>query len=763
MKKVGIVTFYHNSSNYGGNFQAYALCKFLNKNNIPAEQIAFTYKRAKNSEPMVHKLKRKGFSGVVKQFSNKIDTALHRKKIAEIRRTRSQVFSNFQNTLIPHCDTVYSYKNISECKNDYDIFITGSDQVFNGYDDIFFLGFPDKNKRLIAYAASNAKGLWTEEEQKKIKPLINRFSAISVRDSLTLESVNCVADVSAVQTLDPTLLLDKTDWDEIKKNINICNKYLLCYFLGDNPHSRTAAAAYAKKHDLEIINIPMNRSGVSPADKNFGRALYDISPEQFISLIENAECIFTDSFHCIIFSHIYQKQYYVFNRNKKGEMNSRITDITALFGTEKHFIKNSKIVNPDYLDSLGRIDYTSENTKLNDMRKFSEKFLLDNTAGVDDGEILQKISGCTGCHACYSVCPKDSISMVPDNEGFLRPVIDPSLCIGCRRCEKVCPILNKYEKTDIGSAFACINRNRDTRLQSSSGGIFTLLAEYVIKKGGIVFGAAFNSVLEVVHTAVDNVENIAKLRGSKYIQSTIGDTYKECKMYLESGRTVLFTGTPCQIGGLLSYLGRDYKNLITQDIICHGVPSADLWHEYLNSLKIKPADSADINFRNKNHGWKNYGLSIPLENGTELLQGAKDNPFLKAFQNNLSLRKSCYGCHFKHKARQSDITLADFWGIRFVAEDMNDDKGTSLVITNSQKGKDIFDEIKSETVWRKVDFETAIAFNQSMFTSSPRPENREAFFEAVKTSNFENATKKYLPGKAKTFCIKVIRRIKRIV
>lgn len=762
MKKIGIVTFYHNSTNFGGNFQAFALCKFLNKNGFDAEQIAFTYKRGKSSESLAHALARKGVSNLAGQLFGKVNRLAHRRELNDIRRKKAAAFERFLSN-IPHSDAVYNYKTIAEANERYDVFITGSDQVWNSFDDILFLDFAFDGAQKISYAASNAKGYWSDYEKDNIKRCLSKFDAVSVRDDATKRSVESTADVSAELVADPTLLLDKSDWDAVKAEIKIDGNYMLCYFLGDNSASRRAASEYAKNHNLKIINIPMNSGGISKADKNFGKALYDVSPEQFISLIENANCIFTDSFHCVIFAHTYKKQYFIFNRSSNGEMSSRITALTELFGTENRFIDDHKKAKKDYIENLGCIDYETENEGLKSLVEASKQFLLNNIRTTDKGITLCDKTSCSGCHACFSICPTNSISMIADGDGFLHPEIDEKSCIKCGKCERACPILSRYPERDIGKAFACINDNDDIRFNSSSGGIFTLLAEKIISGGGVVFGAAFDERFSVKHIAVDNIADLKKLRGSKYVQSVIGDTYKQCKAYLEDGKTVLFTGTPCQIGGLISYLGKDYGNLITQDIICHGVPSPDLWKRYLDTLSPKPVSADNINFRNKQTGWANYSIYIPLENGEHIIQNARENPFTKAFHNNLSLRKSCYGCHFKHKSRQSDITLADFWGIKFVLPDMNDNNGTSLVFVNSKPGAELLESVRNNMRVKEVDFNTAVSYNTSMHCSSPRPENREAFFECVHTQGFDAATKKYLPSKTKAFCIKIIRRIKRFI
>lgn len=344
---------------------------------------------------------------------------------------------------------------------------------------------------------------------------------------------------------------------------------------------------------------------------------------------------------------------------------------------------------------------------------------------------ITDVSKCSGCHSCVAVCPKNCIDMIVDSEGFLYPKVNSSLCINCGLCEKACPIINSFDRNDNPSAFAAVNKNDKIRLRSSSGGIFTLLAENVLEKGGVVFGAAFaDDFKEVVHIAVTDKEHLYKLRGSKYLQSKIGDTYKQAQDYLNKGVCVYFSGTPCQIAGLYSYLGKEYQNLYTQDLICHGVPSPLVWKRYLE-LREQGARSraSNVFFRQKNNSWKNYDLCIEFENGTKYEKCGSQDIFMRGFLSNLYLRPSCYVCGFKSVNRCADITLADFWGVQNILPKIDDDKGTSLVIVHSQKGMGLLKQIQSDIVIEETDLDLAVKHNPSMIYSSNLNYKREKFFK----------------------------------
>jgi len=354
---------------------------------------------------------------------------------------------------------------------------------------------------------------------------------------------------------------------------------------------------------------------------------------------------------------------------------------------------------------------------------------------------------CTGCMACKNACPKNAIIIEEDSlSGFLYPKTDKELCINCNICTKVCPIKNKLsENPNEIKVYACKNKNDEIRMKSSSGGIFTLIANYILEQNGIVFGAGFNENFEVIHTWTDSEEGLEKFRGSKYLQSQIGNAYQEVKSFLLEGRKVLFTGTPCQVEGLLSYLRKDYENLYTQDIICHGVPSPKVWRKFLEyKKKIHNEVPLKINFRKKEiAGWNSYHTSFTYSHFEENTHHADDS-YMKFFLRNFDLRDTCYDCNFKKLKRKSDITVADFWGINNVRPEINDEKGTSSVLINSEKGKELFENIKNDIVYTKEHINSIIENNPCICKSTYYNGKREDFFEDLDKEPFENLIDKYL-------------------
>lgn len=379
---------------------------------------------------------------------------------------------------------------------------------------------------------------------------------------------------------------------------------------------------------------------------------------------------------------------------------------------------------------------------------------------------IEKKVECSGCHACYSVCPTNCIIMENDKEGFFYPKVLKDNCINCGLCEKVCPILNKkktnndIEKLVYPKAYACYNLDNQVRKNSSSGGLFFLLAGQIIQRGGIVYGATFNKEMEVCHIGVEKIEELHSLQGAKYVQSRIGDIYVKIKDQLNKGRLVYFSGTPCQIDGLLFFLRRKYNNLFCQDLICHGVPSPQIWKKYLNYRNMnfrKPPTK--INFRDKKNGWRAYDLCINYDEGIYRCDHWHD-PYMKAFLGNYSLRPSCYDCQSKSLSRSSDITLADFWGIENMEPSLDDDKGISLVFINTKKGENLFASILEKIIKREVDVLNAVQYNPSAYKSVQWTQERETFMKEIFVGDFRKVVNQYTKEK---WYSKIVKRIKLII
>lgn len=354
---------------------------------------------------------------------------------------------------------------------------------------------------------------------------------------------------------------------------------------------------------------------------------------------------------------------------------------------------------------------------------------------------------CVGCGACEQACPKNCITMEADSEGFLYPNIDKDKCIDCHICEQSCPVINsKQDKAECEpKAFAAYCKDEAIREASSSGGIFTLLSEAILRQGGVVFGAAFDDDGLVCHIAVDKPEDLHKLRGSKYLQSRTENTYSEAKAVLESGRPVLYSGTPCQIEGLRAFLKKEYDNLYTQDLICHGCPSPKLWKKYLTYREnCAGAPAQRMFFRHKKNGWKTYSLSLSFDNDKEYVQVLSKDLYMQMFLQNICLRPSCYQCSFKKLNRVSDITLADFWSCDKYVPEMDDNKGCSAVVVYSEKGERLIKQIQPQIISKEITISQVLDGNPSMIKACDKPRRRDAFMNSLDTMEIPELAEKYL-------------------
>ena len=368
---------------------------------------------------------------------------------------------------------------------------------------------------------------------------------------------------------------------------------------------------------------------------------------------------------------------------------------------------------------------------------------------------------CNGCSACAMACPQKCIAMVSDKMGFLYPEVESERCIQCGLCRARCPVCSKEEQqehTYMAEGYAALGNDWAVRKNSSSGGIFYLIARYVLSQGGVVFGAAFDDTYHSVkHIAVDSPDDLKKLQGAKYLQSDIGNSYESARSCLENGRPVLFSGTPCQISGLKSFLNKEYPNLYLQDIVCHGVPAPYVWNDYLTDLEGQYGGKVKhVAFRDKTNGWENYLLRIEFDNGEVYSNDRVNDLYMRGFLHDRFTRMSCFECAHKGIQRDADITLADLWGIGEICPWLQDDRGTSLVIVSSPKGRFLIEQICSEICIQKVDLDNSIKHNPAIVRSADYNPLREQFEKDFRQKPIKTVMKKYCS-------VSIYKRIKKAV
>ncbi len=352
------------------------------------------------------------------------------------------------------------------------------------------------------------------------------------------------------------------------------------------------------------------------------------------------------------------------------------------------------------------------------------------------------VDKCVLCKACSNVCPVDAISFNREHLDFEYPFINFDKCVKCNKCEGVCPVLNENESNSLKVSYAAKNSDEKVRLQSTSGGMFIKLAEYVLENGGYVCGAVFDKDFSVKHIVSNSFEQVKKMVGSKYSQSDIGTVYREIKILLDNNKLVLFSGCPCQAAGINSFLGKAYDNLIIVDFVCHGIPSKKLLNTYLD-FKSKQYKSAisNISFRSKDLGWHNSSFKIEFENGKLYREPITIDYYFHYFLGNIALKESCYNCLFREFKSKSDITLGDFWGAEKELIGYDDNKGVSAVIINTEKGLAIFNSIEIDK--KEISTEKIIKYNQNILKSENPSPVRKEFYSLSENIGFENAFAEY--------------------
>ncbi len=367
--------------------------------------------------------------------------------------------------------------------------------------------------------------------------------------------------------------------------------------------------------------------------------------------------------------------------------------------------------------------------------------------------VLAAYETCTGCGACAEICPKACITMKPDQKGFAHPAVDPKQCIGCLRCQNACPIETPLQLPEQKSiTYAGKSLNNENRNISSSGGVFSELVSLVLKKGGIVCGASFDEAFTVKHSFAETMDQAAAFRGAKYSQSELIGVFRTVREQLDNGRMVLFSGLPCQVGGLLGFLGKHYPNLVCVDFVCHSVPSPELWKRYLkyrSDMDGHGKAPLSVNMRSKETGWSRYRYSVQIRFPNGLYSAiSKDDPYMKLFISGCISRESCASCRFKGLDRLSDITLGDCWGVWAFDPQFDDDKGVSLIIVHSKLGHELLKEAGDSLSFHVIDAEEAIKRNPAIMQAVIPYQKRNAVQDRLLRNNDFDAAAKLLAQKS---------------
>lgn len=609
----------------------------------------------------------------------------------------------------------YPLRELSKLNNHYDVFVVGSDQVWRsrtekniGY--FFYLDFVDNSKTQLAYAPSYGVDNYKSDEKtiNHIKSLLNRFDRISVREESGVKVHQDTFGGRPERVLDPVFLIDRADYDEIavQSKIKNSNSYIASYILDPTEDKRELLLYASKKLNLPLKNVldpRKERFNENMKTLNLTGSLENVNVEDWVNHFKHASYVITDSHHGLAMAMIYNKQVIAYGNKQRGI--TRFESLLKIFKMEDRMVFSAQDVIDKQLLSHD-IDYEFVNRKLAEEKSRCLNWLAEglNIRKAQHRAVTSKldINMCTGCGACINICPTKALSFGQDKWGFYRSYIDSVKCINCGKCSQVCPALNLPFNTNSvePTCIAAIASSEDILLKSSSGGVFSLLAERVLDDNGVIVGAAWGDGKHIVkHMQIDTKEDLGLLRKSKYLQSYIGDTPTQIKKLLDQGKKVLFTGCPCQVAGIRGMLGKkDYPNFIAVDILCGNAPSSAFFEKYLR--ESFPDGIQKYEFRYKTTAWDYYGCGQILVTDSTGVQhmrrGRKQDDYQAVFHDHTMCPAHCENCRYQALPRFGDITIGDFWGVGNKDKSFNTRKGVSAVLINNEKGKRFFDSIKDE-------------------------------------------------------------------
>lgn len=751
--KTGLVTFYH-IHHYGALLQAYATERAVEALGSECEIIDY-YVNQNND------LFRKP-TGLGSTAAD-VHTALHYKPL----RTRYERFEGFTKQYLKISGHRFgSLEELRDAELPYDLILAGSDQIWNPrifpdgrFDPVFFGAFSQRRK--IAYAPSFGVPHVPEGMEAELRGYLEGFSHVSVRERQGQEIVEEVTGREVPVVLDPTLLLTAEQWDAAASDhlfttrgtfgtqlpVPVPNGYILCYCINKPGALAPYIQEFARRSGMPIVQLCGIRQKVHPK----ARCILNAGPAEFLELFANAGFVFTNSFHGTVFATQFHVPFFtaVAPSELAAPESSRTFSLLSRLGLTERIIGKG-----DTAGLEDDIDWAPVEEKLTAARQSSLDYLRAALSGqpytaeapapaAEETEKphLADHNRCTGCGACASGCPRDAITMERDKEGFAYPAVDLDACVHCGHCTAVCPALETRRPGPLPAVFAAWSGNDEVRKDSTSGGVFSVLAEYILESGGVVFGAAFDDKQHLRHTACFRKEELWRLRGAKYVQSDLGQTYREVKKALET-RQVLFTGTPCQVDGLYRYLGGRPENLTTCDLVCHGVPSPGVWEDMARSIERRKGKSLQaVRFRNKVTGWQDSHFTTVFDDGSVDSAPLFSTEYGRAFGRALFLRPSCYHCAYTSMTRVGDFTLGDFWGLKPDELPEQQEKGVSLLLVNTPHGSHLFDQLPLRR--QAFPAERAIAGNPRLASPIGQPADRAAFFAAYALEPFEQVRKTF--------------------
>lgn len=768
--KIGLCTPYK-IANYGTKLQAYAVQTKIESLGYEVEVINFLRKSDLRPNKLFYRYFSKEF--IKNKLNQRKQDTISIEEVAIGLKKRMDAINSFDKSHYQTTSLIKGFSGLRKKSENYSAVVCGSDQIWlpsNVYNPTVTLEFAREGCKKIAFAPSFGVSEIPNKSRKEYVKFLKNMDSISVREESGKWLIKDLIGEDVDVVLDPTLTIDQSVWYDLAstgKEI-ITEPYIFCYFLGTNIEHRKQVEIIAKQKKLKIVTLPHFIEFNEYDEKYADYKLYDVTPCDFLKLIKNAECICTDSFHASVFSILFEKTFFTFERfNSKDHMstNSRIYSLLSQLGLEDRLVKGVSD------DLKYNINFEEPFDKLEKLRNKTDTYLQEAFKDIPTNKknnrfITPKESDCCGCTACASICPTNCIQMRTNKkDGFLYPeIVNDYLCIECGMCNKVCSLKNELNVShSFASCKAMFSKLSNTRVSSTTGGVYYELASYIIQNDGYVCAAVFNDDFSVTHRIIKNNEDLNKTVGSKYVESNLIGVFKNVKEILEKGKILLFCGTPCELHGLKNYLVKDYDNLLTIDLLCYGIQSPKVWSKYLNEV-AKGKKIKSINMRDKSISWEEYGMKINFADESNYFAKKDNDLYLKSYTTGLFLRPSCHNCQLKAFPRKSDITLGDYWDINEIDPTLNDKKGINIVIENTEKGKKILSKlIENDILFSKdIDINKLNKVHPLFCLSVKKNRKKDKFFSMIENENitFNQAINKCIPSKFENQLKIFLRKIK---
>jgi len=656
------------------------------------------------------------------------------------------------------------FERVAEYNNYCEMFLTGSDQIWNfregqdiRYTKFFRLDFAEESKKRVSFATSFGAYIPEKEgTQREFKKLFERYSALSTREDIGVEILENRYGVGATQIMEPVFNVETNVFYELAEHSQLEEEkepYLLTYILDPSPDKKKAIEFYAKKLGIKTVNILDGFSANHEKNKKLlglPGTLPNIWCADFVKYFMNASYVITDSFHGTAFAIIFNKEFISIANYERGI--ERFVSLLSKMNLQDRLV-NSKAIPADekYLHPM---NFSYANEIIDKERERAIEWLKNAISVpkkelasviIPDNTVIKSLKKemCTGCGACVSICPTEALKLEADGWGYYRSKLEIGKCIECGKCVKVCPAIKLPERKNLStpSCYEVIAADADILFGSSSGGIFPLLAQKIFEKDGCVVGAAWTDDLSVKHIMIDDEVDLPKLQKSKYLQSYLGNMFKDVERQLKNNKSVLFSGCPCQVAGLHTYLGVEYDNLISVDLLCANAPSTAFFKKYI--ADTFPEGVKKYEFRNKTRGWNCVCVKVDTVIEKDIIRmGGKEDDYQRVFHNHTMCAPHCEKCKYQKAPRLGDLTMGDFWGIGGKDPELDTKQGVSVVLCNNQKGKAFLESIGRDKTAVKKEVPlwwlggNGYAINDSRNYAPPK---RNVFYKAIKEMPFSEA------------------------